>query len=95
MKTPVWLLKVAPDGRSVLSVSVTASPSGSVMITVKELSTPTVTLKELVTLIRGLLLAVSKQHIIYIESHSYNILRLHICIQIPKICHILQPCKEI
>ena len=58
MKTPDWLSKVAPDGKSVLSVSVTVSPSGSVVTTVKELSTPTVTLKELVTLIRGFSLAV-------------------------------------
>ena len=58
MKTPVWLSKMAPEGRSVLRVSVTLSPSGSVAITVKELSTPTVTLKELVTLMRGFSLAV-------------------------------------
>ena len=63
MKTPVWLLKLAPDGRSVLSVSVTVSFSGSVVTTVKELFSPTVTLKELVTLIRGFSLAVMKRNI--------------------------------
>jgi len=59
VKVPDVLTKVAPDGRSVLSVSETLSPSGSVTITVRELSSPTVTLKVLVTFIVGLSLAVS------------------------------------
>ena len=59
VKIPVSLLKLALDGRSVLSVSETVSPSGSVTITVRELCSPTVTLKVLVTFIVGLPLAVN------------------------------------
>ena len=61
MKVPVPLLKLAPDGSSVLSVSETLLFSGSVTITVRELASPTVILKVLVTLIVGLSLAVSNK----------------------------------
>ena len=59
VKIPVSLSKVAPEGRSVLSVSEILSSSGSVTITVRVLMSPTVTLKVLVTLIVGFSLAVN------------------------------------
>ena len=59
VKIPVVLSKVAPGGRSVLSVSETVSSSGSVAITFRVLRTPRVTFKVLVTLIVGFSLAVN------------------------------------